>query len=331
MTLEARRVFDYLLKRSLSHHDTPQQSDSSCGADPTLRHVHTAHHAQARRSHEKHISEKLLKDKLAELSLSESHDEPDYVYTHSLARNLTTKTSVTSATLERSTSSVRSSTHCVHTTSSAVSSPKLPPRSCHTPPSPLRAPTAQHDDVSSTSTEDYEFTDPNEFRSRKKKSFLRRQAERFMHVIRRRTAHPLDFEVESQDSSRPHKYKKKKRTTRMTPSCRHLPTREHLRSSTTCMVRDDSMQQEVLRTAASSPDHVTHYTDIELFQEESVRRCERSPSLWRRSKRGLSREDSHASDKEKSKLGSFLRSIKRKSSFKSKRKDTTVKGIQFTE
>ena len=302
-------MFEHLLRRSHSHNDT-QQSDSSCGADSAQRRVYAASHSDRR----SHISDRLLKEKLAELSLSESHDEPEYVYTHSLARQLTTK-SVTSA-------SSRGSTHCVHACASAVSSPKLPPRTCQTPPTShasdtpthLRAPTAQHDDVSSSSTEDYEYTDPNELRRRKKKSFLQRQKERLMHIIRRRSSHPLDFEVESQDSAAPHKYKKKKRA-RMTSSCRHLPSREPLRMPG--MVRDDSMQQEVLRTAASSPDHVTHYTDIEVFAEESERRVRVE----------LSREDSHVSEREKSRFGSLLRSIKRKSSFKLKRsKESPAKG-----
>ena len=326
-------MLEHLLKRSFSHNDAPTQSDSSCGAgSEPRRHAHERGSLYEPRADVTHanIMERLMKEKMAEkmaeLSLSESHDndEPDYVYTHEIGPRK--PASISSAGSGRS-----SSVHVHHTTTttsssvvtSAAHSPK-PPHRCHTPLHISKH--SKLDDESSTSTEDYEYTDPNEFLRRKKKSFFRRQTERLMHAFRRRKEHPPDFETESQDMTSPHKCKKKKKS-KPTASSRGN------KSPTVCHEshRQDWLHQEILRTETSSPDHVTHYTDIEQFHEESIRRKCASPSLWKRS---VASRDEHVSDggggaggRERSVLGSFIRSIKKRSSFRAKRKTPATKGL----
>lgn len=53
------------------------------------------------------------------------------------------------------------------------------------------------DSASSSSTEDYELVDPNEFLARKKKSFFRRTTERLMQSFRRRKERQMAVELES--------------------------------------------------------------------------------------------------------------------------------------
>ena len=318
-------MLEHLLRRSHSHNDAPSQSDSSCGAEPRIGRTDprlTAYERGGGGGAEMtypNMMERLMKEKMAELSLSESYDneEPDYVYTHEIGRK---PPSVGSHGSGRS--SVHMHFHNTSTsTTSATQSPKLPPR-CHTPVHITKHSHHHHhhlDDESSSSTEDYEYTDPNEFQRRKKKSFFRRQTERLMHAFRRRKEHPLDFETESQDMSSPHKLKKKKKSKLMSSSFKNIKSPKVEFESQ----RRDWLHQEVLRTENSSPDHVTHYTDIEQFHEESIRRKCQSPSLWTRSK--FNNRDEHFSDggKDRSVLGNFIRSIKKRSSFRVKRKPST--------
>ena len=333
MTQEARKVLEHLLKRSLSSNDAnPPQSDSSGGPEHPPPHYPPPHLPRAD-SYRHKITEKLLLEKMEqlELSLSESQDldEPDYVYPHQIVRKTLSISS-------------RGSSVKLPSTSSRSHSPSEKALHSVQGPPPIRTPhsgaKAKHckkylveEDESSTSTEDYEYTDPNEFLRRKKKSFFRRATERLMHSFRRRKEHPLDFgdfDSLNVDLSPSHKCKKKKKGRLSSPfkslsrkgSSKEGAVSPGLYADTLNDLRDGlCMHQEVFRTEASSPDNATHYTDIEQFHEESLRRKCQSPLPWKKSRI----KEGHLSDggRDRGLLDSFIRQIKKRGSFKIKKKD----------
>ena len=167
-------MLEHLLKRSLSSNDAnPQQSDSSGGPEHPPPHFPPPHLPRMD-SYRHRVTEKLLLEKMEqlELSLSESQDldEPDYVYPHQIVRK---PLSVSS----------RGSSIRLPSTSSRSHSPSEKALYNVQAPPPVRTPHSGaktkyckkyllEEDESSTSTEDYEYTDPNEFLRRKKKSFF---------------------------------------------------------------------------------------------------------------------------------------------------------------
>lgn len=380
VTAEASRVLEVLLKRSLSGSDAhAHQSDSSSGLPsehppppsgalppssgihyPTPP-VHSHAHIPRNDSYRHKITDRLLLEKMEqlELSLSESQDpgdgldEPDYVYPHEILCKTRSISTSRSSSIRYPSSSSRShspSDKILHQVHPGHTPPSLQcNHSCHLPQGKTR-PGKVHkfllEDDESSSTEDYEYTDPNEFLRRKKKTFFRRATERLMHSLRRRKENPMDFaEIDSphRELSPTHKCKKKKKgPSRLTSPFKTLSRRNTSSKPGSPTVYSDSIdlkdpfncmlnQEMVIPTAASelnSPDNATHYTDIEQFHQESLKRKGHSPITWKKFKFKEGNVSDSGKEPKDKKFLDFTRSIKKKWSFKLKRKESS-KGEYF--